>query len=179
MKLLLEDRLYLSRFSAEDAHSLYILVEQNKTRLREWFPWPEDNYSEVIAQNFIALSEKKFSSGCALVMGIWSAETLCGSVSIRNIDKRNRSGSLSYWIGEEYERTGIVKRSLKGICKLAFRTLYLKRLAIYSAVENRSSRAVAESLGFQLEGVLRANEWLNGQFIDHVVYSLLSEEWKK
>ena len=179
MKLLLEDRLYLSRLSAEDSHSLYILVEQNKTRLREWFPWPEENYSEAIAENFIALSEKKFNDGEALVMGIWSAEALCGSVSIRDINKRNRSGSLSYWIGEEHEGTGITKRSLKGICKLAFRTLYLKRLAIYSAVENHSSRALAESLDFQLEGVLRANELLNGQFVDHVVYSLLSEEWQK
>ena len=39
-------------------------------------------------------------------------------------------------------------------------------------------RAVAERLGFRLEGVTRQTEWLYDRFVDHAVYGILASEWR-
>ncbi len=53
----------------------------------------------------------------------------------------------------------------------------LVRVEIRADVENRASRAVAERLGFQLEGVLRQSyRVLDERYSDDAVYSLLASE---
>jgi ribosomal-protein-serine acetyltransferase len=51
-------------------------------------------------------------------------------------------------------------------------------VSIYCGVENRRSRAVAERLGFQQEGIHRDAEWINDRFIDLVCYAMLAPDWK-
>ena len=37
--------------------------------------------------------------------------------------------------------------------------------------------AVAEKLGFTREGVARGSSWVNGRFMDDVIFGLLTEEF--
>ena len=52
----------------------------------------------------------------------------------------------------------------------------VNRIELCAAIENEKSQAVAERLGFKPEGIKRAAEFLNGQFVDHNIYSLLRNE---
>lgn len=51
------------------------------------------------------------------------------------------------------------------------------RLEVRAATENHRSRRVPERLGFVKEGVLRDAERINDRYIDHIVYSVLAEDW--
>ncbi|TGV06666.1 N-acetyltransferase, partial [Mesorhizobium sp. M00.F.Ca.ET.186.01.1.1] len=55
----------------------------------------------------------------------------------------------------------------------------LEKITIQAATGNAKSRAIPERLGFQLEGILRRNEFLYDHFVDHAVYSMLKEEWQE
>ena len=48
-----------------------------------------------------------------------------------------------------------------------------------TASTNLASRALAERLGMQLELFQKDETIIRGQFIDHVQYSILREEWKE
>jgi ribosomal-protein-serine acetyltransferase len=56
--------------------------------------------------------------------------------------------------------------------------LGLNRVEIRAAEFNTRSRAIPERLGFTQEGIIRQAEWLYDYYVDHVVYGMLSEEWK-
>ena len=58
----------------------------------------------------------------------------------------------------------------------AFHDLALNRLEVHVAPENLASLRVAEKLGFQREGIAREAELINGQYSDHVQYSLLRSD---
>jgi ribosomal-protein-serine acetyltransferase len=48
---------------------------------------------------------------------------------------------------------------------------------IRCATGNTRSCAIPERLGFSREGVLREAEWVNGRFLDLVVWSLLEQDY--
>jgi ribosomal-protein-serine acetyltransferase len=59
----------------------------------------------------------------------------------------------------------------------AFRNLGMNRVEIRCATGNTRSRAIPERLGFKEEGTVRQAEWLYDHYVDHVVYSMLRDEW--
>ena len=57
--------------------------------------------------------------------------------------------------------------------------LKLNRVEIRCATENTRSRAIPERLSFTQEGVMRQVQWLHDRYVDHVVYSMLAEQWRE
>lgn len=102
---------------------------------------------------------------------------------LRNCSKswtlNNKSTSIGYWLAEDAQGSGIMTKSCEAYIDHAFRDLDLHRIEIRCAVANARSRAVPERLGFASEGLIREAEWLNDRFVDHVLYGLLSGEWKQ
>ena len=52
-------------------------------------------------------------------------------------------------------------------------------MAIKCAAENLISQGIPIRLNFTKEGVLRKEGFLNGKYVDHVVFAMLKEEWDK
>lgn len=95
-----------------------------------------------------------------------------------NVDRADRKTELGYWIAEDYQGRGIVTRAVRALIDHAFAVLNLNRVEIQAAQTNVRSRAIAEKLGFRLEGTLRQSEWADSRYLDHAVYGLLRAEWK-
>ena len=63
------------------------------------------------------------------------------------------------------------------LCRYGFRLRGLHRLQLETLSDNHAMIAVAEKLGFTREGVIRGSSWVNGRFMDDVVFGLLAEEF--
>jgi RimJ/RimL family protein N-acetyltransferase len=70
-----------------------------------------------------------------------------------DIDSRDRTGQVGYWVAPEVRRQGIAIRSTRRLLRWAFEGLSLAYVALIAAAENPGSNAVARALGFTLEGV--------------------------
>ena len=53
----------------------------------------------------------------------------------------------------------------------------MNKVCIPVAVENSSSRAIPERLGFLSEGTAKEAEWLYDHFVDHELYAMLHSDW--
>ena len=63
------------------------------------------------------------------------------------------------------------------LCRYGFALRGLHRLQLETLSDNHAMIAVAEKLGFTREGATRGSSWVNGRFMDDVIFGLLAEEF--
>jgi ribosomal-protein-serine acetyltransferase len=102
-----------------------------------------------------------------------------GVVGYHGIDWQNRSTTLGYWLGEEYQGKGLMTAVCRALVDHAFEELGLNQVGIACAIENKKSCAIPERLGFRREGVQRQAEWLYDHFVDQALYAALASEWRR
>jgi len=162
-----------------DARPLFALVDANRDRLRRWLPWPEANLSVQDSRAYILRVRAQARAGMALPFGLWWKDDLVGVAGYNWIDPANRSGAIGYWLAREAEGHGLMTGAVSALVRHGFYTLKLNRVEIRAGVRNRRSRAIPERLGFRHEGTLRQVERIAGRYVDHAVYGMLAEEWRR
>jgi ribosomal-protein-serine acetyltransferase len=170
----LELRLLEYRHAAE----LFELSDKSRDHLRPWMPWIDGTKTVEDTKEFIRISLEEFSKGDAIVTGVFYNGCIVGILSFHNMDRTNRSATIDYWIGVEHQRKGLMTRACEAFIDYGFKELDLNRIVIWAAKDNIRSIAIPERLGFTKEGLNRQARWLNGHFIDVIVYSMLRSEWK-
>ena len=93
------------------------------------------------------------------------------------IDKVIRKAEVGYWISKKEAGKGITQTSVIAILKYAFEALDLNRVEARIATLNEASKYLVKSIGFQLEGVMRQDSFINGEFYDMEVYGILKNEF--
>lgn len=160
------------------AQEMFATVESNRQRLRQWLPWVDAIQSVEDEQAFIRKSLRQLAENGAFDCGIFVDGAFVGSIGLHPIDHANRKVELGYWLDAAHEGRGLMTLACRAMLGHVFKQLQLNRAIIYCAAENRRSRAVAERLGFRLEGTARRAEWLYDHFVDLAWYGLLASEWK-
>jgi ribosomal-protein-serine acetyltransferase len=160
------------------AEELSELTDRNRDHLRAWLPWVDSSRTVEDRRNFIRSSLKQFAENNGFQAGLWYDGRLAGVVGYHGIDWENRSTTLGYWLGEEYQGRGLMTAACRALVDHALIELGLNRAGIACAVDNQRSCAIPERLGFQREGVQLQAEWLYDRFVDHALYVALASEWR-
>jgi len=167
----------LKRLRLEDAENIFVLVDKNRTYLREWLPWVDKTNSIQDIRKFIEDGLKRDQSGEGFELGIWYEGHLTGVVGV-TIKKDHFGAQIGYWLGEEFQSKGLMTTAVRALTQHLLQELKLHRVVIRAAVGNKKSKAVPERLGFTMEGILRDEEYLYDHFVDLQVYSMLAQEYK-
>jgi ribosomal-protein-serine acetyltransferase len=171
-----EDR-WLRIPEESDAEELYELTEANRQMLAEWMPWAAGATLET-TRAFIRSRRLQFARGDGFSAMIVERDRIVGSIGFPVVSHEERSCEIGYWIGRSAQGRGTATLATRALIDHAFGAWKLHRVVIQAGVGNARSRAVAERLGFTLEGVLReAERYPDGRFIDLAVYGLLAPEW--
>ena len=160
----------------KDVEALFLVVDGHRSHLRPWLPWVDQTRSSDDTRAFVEMSIENEKNGSGLAAIIENRSGVCGVVGLDSIDVKNGSSDIGYWLREDVQGRGLATRAVACVIEYAFATLGLNRLSIRAAPENRRSRAVAERLGFQEEGILREAERHGDRFTDVVSYSLLRRD---
>ncbi len=159
------------------AQKLFALIDANRTYLREWLPWVDQERSVEDTQGFIRGALQQFANNEGFQMGIWYKEQLTGVIGYHSIDWIDRKVEIGYWLAESFQGKGLMTKACKTLVAYAFNELKLHRVEIHCATNNKRSYAIPERLGFQQEGIMRDAEWLYDHFVDLMIYSMLEDEW--
>lgn len=168
------DGFVLRAVAIDDADALAAFVASNRGHLGRFLPGLVDEIvdvetARVHCEQVVALQ----AQGELLEMHLFDGELLCGAVRLRDVDGRNRRSNVGYLLGADHAGRGLATRTVSRFVEWAFDALRLHRIELRCVATNTASAAVADRLGFVLEGRLRGCELIDGEFHDDLVYSRL------
>lgn len=144
----------------------YIADPQGMAEIRARFesrlmPW------EKTSNHWLCLVIRERESGQAIGLTGFLAEWL-----------PLQQAEVGYTILPSYHGKGFAKESLMAVLEFGFQQCQFHKMKATVTVGNTASRRTLESCGFQLEGTLRDNFQLDGQWCDDWILGLLDSEFE-
>ncbi|WP_329380355.1 GNAT family protein [Anaerofustis butyriciformans] len=137
--------------------------------LRDVFPYP---YTKENAEFFIKDCINNDINN--ILKAITVNGKAVGSISVIKLNDVNRkTAEIGYWIGEEFQNKGIMKKAVKMVIKEAFERMDIVRIEAEIFETNIPSRKVLQNNGFKLEGRKEKSIFKNGKIMDSLMYSIV------
>jgi ribosomal-protein-alanine N-acetyltransferase len=174
------DRLLMRMPRATDYRAWQKLRAESREFLQPWEPkWRPDELSGSSFRARLNRYEEEYEAGQAIALFLFErdSEDLLGGITIGLIRRGvAQSCMIGYWMGERHAGRGHMAHALDLAIPYIFGPLELHRIEAACIAENRRSIRLLEKAGFQHEGFLRDYLKINGQWRDHLMYSLLATD---
>ncbi len=90
-----------------------------------------------------------------------------------------RRPELVYWLVPDVQGNRYGREAVSLVIDYIFRVYDTPAVGAGAYAFNDASRGLLESLGFEEEGRLRMDRFVDGRYVDNVQYSLLREDWRE
>ena len=107
-----------------------------------------------------------------------SSGKLVGVFRLDSLDLENESAQVGLDVSVGFRRQGLATEIYKTMIPYFFSEMLINRISLVALESNFAARALYEKLGFVEEGRLREAFLRDNCYIDGVVYSLLSSEYR-
>lgn len=173
------DRLLLRCWQPEDAEALFATFEVAREYLRPWMPWTLDDRAEARARCRQFRAEMDRMEDFKLAVFRREDGVLVGGTGIHRAEWTVRRFELGMWLRPDHTGHGYAQECIAGLTRFCFERWGARRVEVRIDPRNAPSRAVAERLGFVLEGVLRRNYAVGDTITDTCVYALVDGDWER
>lgn len=92
-------------------------------------------------------------------------------------DVSYRRPELGFWLAPEFHGEGYGKEAVAMVVDYTFATYDHPAVGAIAYDCNDASRGLLESLGFDEEGRIRRDRFIDGEYVDTIYYGLLRENW--
>lgn len=171
-------RLKLRRVVLTDAPALHAIHSD-----AEWMRWYGVDPLRTVeeAQELAQLFGHWFEAGTGFRWGLERCEDgrLIGTCGLFRWNRSWRNCVIGYEIARDCQAQGYMREALSAVLAFGFDEMGLHRVQAETHPDNSASIALAQGLGFRLEGVHRQQAYWNGLFHDLNCYSLLEPEWRR
>lgn len=174
------ERLTLRLPQHSDFHDWTALRLASEGFLTPWEPrWAEDHLTRKSFTNRVTWAQRSAAQEAAFPFFLIRREDarLVGAITLDNIRRGPaQAGTLGYWIGQDYARTGYMREAVEAMVHFGFERLGLSRIEAACLPENAPSRGLLERCGFKYEGVAQSYLQIDGRWRNHVLYASLRHD---
>jgi ribosomal-protein-serine acetyltransferase len=163
----------------EEAERFYAVIDRNREHLGKWLDFVPKTTDPDVTRGVIERWCRASAEETGFNYVIEYRGSIVGACGAPRLAKNQHSAEIGYWLSEDVQGRGIATRCCLSLLRWLFEDRKLNRVEIRAAAPNRKSRAVAERLGFKLDGILRENVFLNGKYYDEAIYSMLAREYSE
>lgn len=158
---------------------LHAAIHESLSELGPWMSWATANYTQELAQKYIAVTRAQWSGGEQYLFGIFDAKTgeFIGGCGLSHIHPVYRFCNLGYWVRTSKHGNGYAGRAARLIARFAFEKIKLIRAEIVIAAGNQRSKRVAEKIGAHYEGMLLNRMVVGREIHDAHMFSLLPSDF--
>jgi ribosomal-protein-alanine N-acetyltransferase len=154
--------------------------DESRTFLAPWEPaWATDELSKGAFRRRLKRYQREAREDSAYAFFVFRGadNELLGGCTLSNVRRGvTQCCALGYWVGERFARQGYMFDAVCALIPFIFRTLGLHRIEAACLPSNDASRSLLAKAGFWQEGVARRYLQINGEWQDHLLFALLSED---
>lgn len=177
-------RLLLRLGTTADIPAIVQYYQLNRVYLEPFEPpRPTNFYTHDFWQSVLATRESEFCNGLAVKLLIFlqaDPKQPIGTISLNTIVRGALyAATLGYSLSAQHQGQGYMTEAGQRLIVYAFEELNLHRLMANYMPHNYRSANVLKRLGFQIEGLARDYLFINGQWQDHVLTSLVNSNWQR
>ncbi len=117
----------------------------------------------------------------AYIFGVFSKATQqhLGTIDLSTIQRQEKQwANLGYDIHNQHWRQGFAREAVSALLLAGFKDLCYHRIEAAINLDNYASIALAQSVGLQQECVRRGFCFENEQWVDHVIYVGIAEDYE-
>ena len=163
------DRVDLHTVEREDIDFLH--RNYNRPEVRHWMPSVHPRNREQVEERIEDTDEDDTT-----LLGCVDGEPV-GSISLFDFQHASGKARIGAWVDPEYHGEGYGTEMTELTLEYAFDERRLHRLTAGALETNDPSRSLLESVGFEEEGRLRDGYYVQGEYVDRMLYGLLESEW--
>lgn len=168
------ERLLLRRVDNADLQAVIALRSNPETM--KYIPRPLVKTDQEGLDHIAMINDKiEANEGINWAITIKDNPQLIGIIGHYRIIPEHQRSEIGYMILPEFNGKGIVTEAVKVVVKYGFEKMKLHSIEAVIDPDNIASAKVLEKNGFIKEAHLRENVFFEGQFLDSVIYSLLSK----
>lgn len=130
------------------ASTLFKVVDENRQHLNPWFPWVKLETRVEDCFKYLLETDKKLKAGEKADYGIYLEKEYIGNIGIFDINKKNKSAEISYWLSKKFARNGYMTEAVGILEKEAFINSGLNRIQIKCDERNIPSAKTAKKCGY-------------------------------
>ncbi len=172
------EEIEMRAYQEEDAAMLYQTIMAQKAYLRPWIAWVDRVQTFADAQDVIRQGRYQTREQRAMPLAVFYKGNLAGGIGLHDWNHELQSVKIGYWLVENLQGQGLMLQCGKVFIDFLFQKLKLHKVMLDYFPENIKSAALAQRLGFTIEGVLRDATRYHGRYRDLVICGMLRDEWQ-
>ena len=176
---LMASKIFIRFFEDADAESLLDLHLSNGEFFQNYSPiFADDFYTLDSKRKYITHSVKHREEDKNYSFGIFIKDNgkLVGDVSLYHIFRGSLQKCLiGYSLDQQYNGRGYTTEAVSLAVEFAFNDLKLHRVEAGVMLSNIGSMRVLEKAGFHREGIEQKGVKINGQWEDHQILAIISD----
>lgn len=136
-------------------------LDNNANVMRYWFEEPYETFAELLAlydEHIHDQRERRFVVECG--------GTKAGLVELVEIDHIHRRAEFQIIVAPDHEGRGIASHVTRLAMEYGFSVLNLYKIYLIVDKENHKAIHIYKRMGFEVEGELRHEFFINGQYRD-------------
>lgn len=169
------ERLYLRELQIEDKEVMFEL--RTDANIMRYIPRPPlhdiDDAMALIEKMKLGMTNLQSINWA---MTLKDSPEMIGSIAFINIQREHYRTEVGYMMHPAFHRKGLMSEALKAVIQYAFETLHFHSIEAVIDPDNIASENLLIQHNFRKEAHLRENFFFQGQFLDSVIYSLISSK---
>jgi RimJ/RimL family protein N-acetyltransferase len=149
--------------------------DREANRYQGWIPECTEDVEQFISKVSKQIDEPETWFQFVLIEK--ESENIIGDAGVHFFGKENRQVELGCTLSKDFQKKGYATEALRKLIDFVFNDLNKHRIIVSIDPANSHSIRLAERLGFRKEAHFRESLWINGQWVDDVIYAILKEEW--
>ena len=171
------DRLFLRTMNLNDAEAIFAYrSDAFENRYQGWIPKKIEDVYDFI-NNRITTEVNVANTWHQMVVINRENKKLIGDIGIHFMDEEKKQVELGFTLDKKYQGKGFATESVKQVIEYLFNTLNKHRIIGSIDPRNSSSIKLVERLGFRKEAHFRKSIFIDGEWVDDLIYAMLSEDW--